>query len=277
MFRGAVRADMARILDIYARAREFMAKNGNPTQWGDNYPSPELLEEDIDTNRLFVYMVYGQMQAVFAFVLGEDPTYKVIEDGQWLMIVGPSPVQRFAAVHCLALRVAAECGVKVSELRPASSASEEDPVIAAASTGATAAGGGVVGAPAAAGVTRRTRKARLRLARMDPWSVFKTALLFAVAGAIIFFIATWVVWGVINASGVFDSVNKAVNDLVASPGSTSAFRLEDYVNTHRILGLTALIGAIDAVLFTALATLFSFLYNLAASVMGGLEVTLAED
>ena len=64
MFRGAVRADMARILDIYAHAREFMAKNGNPTQWGDNYPSPELLEEDIDTNRLFVYMVNGQMQAV---------------------------------------------------------------------------------------------------------------------------------------------------------------------------------------------------------------------
>ena len=32
----------------------------------DNYPSPELLEEDIDTNRLFVYMVNGQMQAVFA-------------------------------------------------------------------------------------------------------------------------------------------------------------------------------------------------------------------
>ena len=84
MFRGAVRADMARILDIYARAREFMAKNGNSTQWGDNYPSPELLEEDIDTNRLFVYMVNGRMQAVFAFVLGEDPTYKVIEDGQWL-------------------------------------------------------------------------------------------------------------------------------------------------------------------------------------------------
>ena len=49
MFRGAVRADMAKILEVYARARDFMAKNGNPTQWGDTYPSPELLEEDIDT------------------------------------------------------------------------------------------------------------------------------------------------------------------------------------------------------------------------------------
>ena len=75
---------MAKILEVYARAREFMAKNGNPTQWGDGYPSQELLEEDIDTNRLFVYMLNGRMQAVFAFILGEDPTYKAIEDGQWL-------------------------------------------------------------------------------------------------------------------------------------------------------------------------------------------------
>ena len=52
MFRGAVRADMARILDIYAHAREFMANNGTPTQWGDNYQSPELLEEEIATRSI---------------------------------------------------------------------------------------------------------------------------------------------------------------------------------------------------------------------------------
>lgn len=125
--------------------------------------------------------------------------------------------------------------------------------------------------------TRRTRKARLRLSRIDPWSVMKTSLLFGVAGAIIFFIATWVVWGVIGASGAFDSINKAVNDLIASPTSTSKFQLSDYVNTGRVLGLTAIIGVIDAVLFTAISTLFSFLYNLAAQIMGGLELTLAED
>ena len=53
--------------------------------------------------------------------------------------------------------------------------------------------------------------------------------------------------------------------------------IRDSVNTGRVLGLTALIGAINAVLFTAISTLFSFLYNLAAQIMGGLEVTLAED
>lgn len=126
-------------------------------------------------------------------------------------------------------------------------------------------------------VARRTRKARLRLSRLDPWSVMKTMLMFSIAGGIIFFVATWVVWGVINASGVFESVNKAVTDLVASPGSDTAFRLEDYVNTHKVLGFAALISAINVILLTALATLFSFLYNLAATVIGGLEVTLAED
>ena len=97
MFRGAVRADMARILDIYARAREFMAKNGNPTQWGDHFPPQELLEEDIDSNRLFLYLVNGELEGVFAFILGPDPTYTRIEDGKWLNDTLP-----YGTIHRLA-------------------------------------------------------------------------------------------------------------------------------------------------------------------------------
>ncbi len=64
---------------------------------------------------------------------------------------------------------------------------------------------------------------------------------------------------------------------MSSPTSTKKFQLSDYVNTGRVLGLTAVIGVIDAVLFTALSVVFAFLYNLAAQIMGGLELTLAED
>lgn len=138
----------------------------------------------------------------------------------------------------------------------------------------------VPGAPASAArkaAAHRTRKARLRLSRIDPWSVMKTAFLFGIAGGIIFFVMVWVLWGVIVASGVFESVNRAVNDLLATPGAADKFHLEDYLNGNRVLGFAAMIGAADVVIFTALATLFSFLYNLAATVMGGLEVTLAED
>ena len=97
MFRGAVRSDLDRILKIYAHARQAMVDSGNPTQWGDSYPPQEMLEADIDSNRLFVYVVNGELEAVFAFILGADPTYKVIENGAWLNDTLP-----YGTIHRLA-------------------------------------------------------------------------------------------------------------------------------------------------------------------------------
>lgn len=128
-----------------------------------------------------------------------------------------------------------------------------------------------------AGGARRTRKARLRLARIDPWSVMKTAFLFSIAGGIVLLVAVYVIWGVIGSSGLFEAVDQMVQDVIATPGDTTPFRVEDYVNTDRVMGVTALLAFVDVVIFTALATLGSFLYNLAATMLGGLEVTLAED
>ena len=84
MFRGARRADLDAIMKIYARARQVMAENGNPTQWGTGFPPQELIEEDIDSNRLFVYLINGELEGVFAFILGPDSTYARIEEGRWL-------------------------------------------------------------------------------------------------------------------------------------------------------------------------------------------------
>lgn len=124
---------------------------------------------------------------------------------------------------------------------------------------------------------RRTRKARLRLTRIDPWSVMKTALLFAVAFGIMMWMATWIVWGIVQASGLFDSINNIFNQALGSPDGTSNFKLQDYVSTGRVLGYAAIIAVLNIVITTALATLFAFLYNLSATILGGLEVTLAED
>ena len=78
MFRGATRSDLPEILKIYARARETMAAAGNPAQWGTSFPPEELLKEDIDSNRLFVYLVNGELEAVFAFILGPGVAADVI-------------------------------------------------------------------------------------------------------------------------------------------------------------------------------------------------------
>lgn len=97
MFRGAIRSDLDTILGIYEHARSVMSASGNPTQWGSNFPPKELLEEDIERNRLFVYVVNGHIEAVFAFILGDDPTYAKIEDGQWLNDTLP-----YGTIHRLA-------------------------------------------------------------------------------------------------------------------------------------------------------------------------------
>lgn len=131
--------------------------------------------------------------------------------------------------------------------------------------------------PAAVPAVHRTRKARLRLSRIDPWSVMKTSFLFSIAFGILLVVMVWVLWGVLASSGTFESINRAVNDLLATPNSSSTFDLGRYLTGDRVIGFTALIAAADVVIFTALATLFSFLYNLSATVLGGLEVTLAED
>ncbi|HHV20020.1 MAG TPA: hypothetical protein GXZ30_00535 [Propionibacterium sp.] len=127
------------------------------------------------------------------------------------------------------------------------------------------------------GAARRTRKARLRLSQIDPWSVMKTAFLFSVAAGIVLWVATGTIWAVISASGMFEEINKIVGGIIQTPGDDTPFRIQDYINTSKVMGTAAFIAVIDVVIFTALATLGAFLYNLASAMIGGLEVTLAED
>ena len=85
MIRNAQKNDLDAIEQVYAAARVYMAASGNPHQWGDgSYPERSLLEEDIEKGHLYVIEEGGAVHAVFAFILGKDPTYASIEDGAWL-------------------------------------------------------------------------------------------------------------------------------------------------------------------------------------------------
>lgn len=123
---------------------------------------------------------------------------------------------------------------------------------------------------------RRTRKARLRLARIDPWSVMKTSFLFSIAFGIMTMVVVFVLWSVLQGSGALESLDSFMATLIGD-GENNPFHLTDVVTTGRVLGFAAIVAVIDVVLVTAIATLFAFLYNLAATAIGGLEVTLAED
>ena len=124
---------------------------------------------------------------------------------------------------------------------------------------------------------RQPRRARLRLTRVDPWSVMKTSFLLSVAFGVVTFVAIFMVWSVLGAAGVWDSINSAVASIVEGDSGNSTFDVTDYVGMSRVLGFTLLVSVVDVILITAIATLTAFLYNLAAALLGGIEVTLAED
>lgn len=118
------------------------------------------------------------------------------------------------------------------------------------------------------------RRARLRLTRVDPWSVMKLAFLLSIALGVVTIVSVLILWGVLGAAGVWDSINKSVNDIV---GDGSVWNISDYLGTSRVVGFTMIISVIDVVLLTAVATLGAFLYNMAAALLGGVEITLTEE
>jgi len=122
----------------------------------------------------------------------------------------------------------------------------------------------------------RTRRARLRVVHLDPWSVMKTSFLLSIAFGIVTVVSVAVVWSVLGAAGVWDSINSTVTDVLGGE-SASTFDVQNYVGTSRVLGFAMIVAVVDVILITAIATLGAFLYNLAAALLGGLEVTLAED
>lgn len=95
--RHAEPADLERILEIYAIAREFMAQNGNPTQWSGGYPAQEMLIEDIDRGNLYVLQNERGICGVFFFAVTDDATYHVIETGTWRSFEPYGVIHRIAS------------------------------------------------------------------------------------------------------------------------------------------------------------------------------------
>ncbi|WUV81284.1 DUF3566 domain-containing protein [Streptomyces sp. NBC_01476] len=148
-------------------------------------------------------------------------------------------------------------------------------------------GPGVPGPPAGAGVRRprpaartvpRTRKARLRVSKADPWSVMKVSFLLSIALGVCTIVAVAVLWMVLDTIGVFTTVGSTISEATTSEqGGKGGFDLVSFLSLSRVMTFTTIIAVIDVVLATALATLGAFIYNLSAGFVGGVELTLAED
>ena len=89
--------DLESILSIYESARQFMIKNGNPNQWGNEYPDEEVILLDIENHHHFVCVDDNRLLGCFSYIIGDDPTYKKIIKGSWL------DNKPYAVIHKLAV------------------------------------------------------------------------------------------------------------------------------------------------------------------------------
>ncbi len=119
------------------------------------------------------------------------------------------------------------------------------------------------------------RRASLRLVHIEPWSVTRLAFVVSVAMMIVATVAVSIFWLVLSVTGVWGQINDSVTSVLSDDGGT--FDIKDYLGFGRLFGLTLVLSAINVVLMTALATIGAHLYNLAAQLLGGLEVTFSDD
>ena len=120
---------------------------------------------------------------------------------------------------------------------------------------------------------RGPRRARLQLRHVDTWSALKISLVLSIALFFIWMVAVGILYLVLNALGVFETLN----DLFGQVGSVNGSNATgDIITPGVVFGGAAVIGAINVVLMTALCTVGTFIYNLCSDLVGGLEITLSE-
>lgn len=119
------------------------------------------------------------------------------------------------------------------------------------------------------GPRRGPRRAQLQLRHINPWTVLKFTCVLSIALFFVWLIVVGVLYGVLDAAGVIDKINHAVTTINGDGSSPP-------VTAGVVFGGAAIIGVINMILFIALSTVGSVVYNLCADLVGGIEITLSE-
>lgn len=117
------------------------------------------------------------------------------------------------------------------------------------------------------------RKVELTLAHIDPWSALKIGFILAVAIGIATVVVAAILWLLLDGMNVFGSVE----DFLIRLGADSFLELMEYLRLPRVMSYATILGIMNVILFTAATTLVAILYNLIASLVGGVRVSLMDE
>lgn len=113
-------------------------------------------------------------------------------------------------------------------------------------------------------VRRTTRTIRY----IDPWSVFRVALVAHLVLYVVFLLAGVLLWNVANATGTVDNVERFMESF---GWESFEFKGGELFHQAWVLGLFAVVG------FTGLAVLAVTTFNLITDLVGGIRLTVLEN
>jgi hypothetical protein len=119
--------------------------------------------------------------------------------------------------------------------------------------------------------TRRpgTRRIRVGIRRINPWSVLKFSLIFYFCVMLVVLFGLAILYTLLGALGVLDSLAQLLEE-VGFGGDNFEF------HGFAIFRTLFLIGFLTVVIGSALTVFIAVLYNLISDLVGGIEVTLVE-
>lgn len=137
--------------------------------------------------------------------------------------------------------------------------------------GKTGAGKGLVRpAPKA-----KARRAKLVIATIDAWSVFKIAFLLSVGLGIVTVVAGVFLWTTMDLTGIFDDINALLGTVLGTEGGGT--QIQELFTLGQVASMTTIVAVLNVVLITVAASLAALLYNVCASLVGGIGLTLTDD
>lgn len=119
----------------------------------------------------------------------------------------------------------------------------------------------------------KVRKARLLVSKVEPFSVLKLAFLLSVAFGVITVVASVGIWALLDLMGTFDAFNQLIRDAIAQ----GSFDLRQSMSLGQVASYATIIAVVNVVVISVISTLGAVLYNIAASLVGGIGVTLTDD
>ena len=117
------------------------------------------------------------------------------------------------------------------------------------------------------------RPVDIAIARVDAWTVMKVSFLLSVAFGIAMVIATAVLWFMVDGMHVFSTIE----DFMKTIGGEKFIPFLDYLRLPKVLSYATIAGVANVVLLTAISTLGAMLYNLIASLVGGVKISLMDE